>query len=34
MPEPFQLDHYTARRKVLAAFTPKFYINDPAGQLM
>ncbi len=31
MTDPFQLDQYWARRKVLAAFTPKFHIYDPAG---
>ncbi|MGH9787380.1 MAG: hypothetical protein ACRD4U_01590 [Candidatus Acidiferrales bacterium] len=34
MADPFQLDQYWARRKVLAAFTPKFHIYDPAGALV
>jgi uncharacterized protein YxjI len=33
MADPFSLDSYTARRKVLAALTPKFHIYDPAGAL-
>ena len=34
MADPFQLDQYWARRKVIAAFTPKFHIYDPAGALV
>ena len=34
MADPFTLDQYHARRKVLAAFTPKFHVYDPAGQLV
>jgi uncharacterized protein YxjI len=34
MADPFALDQYHARRKVLAAFTPKFHVYDPAGQLV
>jgi uncharacterized protein YxjI len=34
MADPFTLDQYWARRKVIAAFTPKFHIYDPAGALV
>ncbi|MBI4466210.1 MAG: hypothetical protein HY656_02120 [Acidobacteria bacterium] len=34
MADPFALDQYLARRKVLAAFTPKFHVYDPTGQLV
>lgn len=34
MADPFTLDTYQARRKVLAAFTPKFHVYDPVGQLV
>lgn len=34
MADPFALDFYTARRKVLAAFAPKFHVYDPAGALV
>ena len=34
MADPFALDQYHARRKVIAAFTPKFHVYDPAGQLI
>lgn len=34
MADPFALDTYQARRKVLAAFTPKFHVYDPMGQLV
>jgi len=34
MTDPFALDQYHARKKVLTAFTPKFHIYDPQEQLV
>lgn len=34
MADPFALDTYLARRKALTAFTPKFHVYDPMGQLV
>jgi len=34
MSEPFALDQYLARRKLLTLFTPKFHFYDPFGQLV
>ena len=34
MADPFTLNQYLARRKVLAAFTPKFHVYDPMGGLV
>ncbi len=34
MVDPFSLNQYVARRKVLAAFTPKFHVYDPMGNLV
>lgn len=34
MVDPFSLDQYWARRKVLTAFTPKFHIYDPMENLV
>ncbi|MEE8199791.1 MAG: hypothetical protein V3R29_01365 [Candidatus Acidoferrales bacterium] len=34
MVDPFALDQYVARRKLLALFAPKFHIYDPMGNLV
>jgi uncharacterized protein YxjI len=34
MSDPFAVDQYLARRKVLTAFTPKFHVYDSMGQLV
>lgn len=34
MVDPFSLDQYVARRKVLALFSPKFHVYDTTGNLV